>query len=128
MGEEWSATCAHCNHEFSVMEGGGFFFHLLHCDKCGKKKTISFDKIGEIHHRYLKGLKGPYCIVSANHDKKIQETYQGEPLTEEEYFTAVESLCRKCRCGGHFTFSSPPRCPKCHSLDLIKRESIAHYD
>lgn len=128
MGEEWSATCKHCNHEFFIKEGGGFFFHLLRCDKCGKEKTISFDKIGDAHLRYLKGLKGPYCIASSNYDEHIQETYPGDPMTEEEYYKAVESLMRKCRCGGHFTFSSPPRCPKCHSPDIIKGDIFVQYD
>jgi len=128
MGEEWSATCANCGYFFFVREGGGFFFHLLHCDKCGKEKTVSFDKLGEVHLRYLKGLKGPYCVASSNHDKEVQKTFQGDPISEEEYFKVVESLVRKCRCGGHYTFSSPPRCPKCHSPDVIKGDMHVNYD
>lgn len=130
MGQRRQATCAHCNYGlFWVSDGGGFSFHLLHCDTCGKEKSISFDQIGEVHLRYLKGLSGPYCIPSSAYDKRVRETYQGEPLTEEEYHKVVEFLPKKCRCGGHFTFSSPPRCPKCHSSDLIITDDMdCNYD
>jgi len=56
MGSESSARCLDCDEAFTVCEGGGFFFHLLRCDRCGAGKSIPFDKLGELHLRYLKGL------------------------------------------------------------------------
>lgn len=66
MGMEYTAKCNKCGHEFEVSEGGGFFFHLLHCDKCGKQKSISFDEIGEPHLQYLKGLGAPTVLHQAS--------------------------------------------------------------
>jgi len=98
------------------MRGGGFFFHLLHCNKCGKEKSIGFNELGEIHLRFIKGCGGPYCIASMESDKKIRETFPGEPLGEREYNKLVENFAANCDCGGKFKFSGNPRCPKCHSL------------
>jgi hypothetical protein len=35
MGTEHGAKCKKCGHSFGVSEGGGFVFHMLHCDRCG---------------------------------------------------------------------------------------------
>lgn len=117
MGSRFSAICNACGTHFAVNDGGGFFFHLLHCDACGTERAIGFDEIGEPHLRYLKGLKVPYCMASAEHDRRVRETFPGEPMTEEEYHAAVEELCGTCDCGGHFRFDAPARCPRCHSTD-----------
>jgi hypothetical protein len=120
MGTEYGAICKKCHTRFRVSEGGGFMFHLLHCDKCGKPKSLSFVEIGEPHLRYLKGLSGPYSIATQEHDKNVQETYPGEPLSEAEYNLAIEKLAGKCGCGGYFKLDAPPRCPKCKSPDFKK--------
>jgi len=65
-------------------------FHLLHCDRCGKDKSLSFDEIGEPHLAYLKGLPGPYAMATAGHDQEVKDNYPGEPLSEDEYHEAVE--------------------------------------
>ena len=119
MGTGYRATCEKCGKKFDVNDGGGFFFHLLHCNKCGKEKSISFDKIGEPHLRYIKGLGTPYCIASSQHDEYIQKNYPGEPLSEKEYHKAVEKIGGKCKCGGLFRFNAPPRCPKCRSTKFV---------
>lgn len=118
MGGQYSATCRGCRHEFLVSEGGGFRFHLLHCDKCGKEKSLTFEKIGEPHLRYLKGLPGPYAIATADHDQQVKDTYPGEPLSEDEYHEAVERIAGKCRCRGRYRLDAPPRCPKCRATDF----------
>jgi hypothetical protein len=69
-GHQFGAVCSACGERFTVCEGGGFFFHLLHCNKCGKEKSIGFKDLGEIHLRYVKGLPGPYCVASMDSDKK----------------------------------------------------------
>jgi hypothetical protein len=71
MGQNYSVICAQCSHEFGISKGGGFVFHLLHCDGCGKSKSISFEKIGEPHLRYLKGLPGPYCMATREQHKLL---------------------------------------------------------
>ena len=116
MGSSSGVICSKCGEKFTVNVGGGFYFHLLHCNKCGKEKNIGFNELGEIHLRYIKGLGGPYCIASRDQDKKIQESFPGEPLDEKEYHKLVEQFARNCDCGGKFKFSGKPRCPKCYSL------------
>ena len=117
MGMEYTAKCNKCGHEFEVSEGGGFFFHLLHCDKCGKQKSISFDEIGEPHLQYLKGLGGPYCVASSEHDKYVRDNYPGDPISEEEYYKIIEVMLGQCKCGGSYKIKAGPRCPKCGSDD-----------
>lgn len=115
MGYSYTAYCRKCRSSFKVNDGGGFFFHLLRCDSCGGERSIGFDEIGEPHLRYLKGLDGPYCLASAEHDRHVRENYPGEPMGEEEYHGAVEEICGRCDCGGRFRFDAPPRCPKCRT-------------
>lgn len=118
MGETYLARCEKCGHEFRVSDGGGFLFHLLGCNRCGKTKSISFKEIGEPHLRYIKGLGMPYCIASAESDRKIQEGYPGEPISEKEYHLIVEKIAGKCNCGGKYKFNARPRCPKCRSVAI----------
>ena len=82
MGSQSSTRCLDCHEEFTVSEGGGFFFHLLRCDRCGPDKSISFDQLGELHLRYLKGLSGPYAQVSAAYDRHVREHVDVEPISE----------------------------------------------
>jgi len=44
MGCQYPVKCNCCDHEFEVMEGGGFLFHLLHCNHCGKEKRMSLEE------------------------------------------------------------------------------------
>ena len=128
MGQSFKATCKKCKKKFPANDGGGFFFHKLHCDKCGKEKDIAFEKLGDTHLRYLKGLEGPYSVVSSEHDKYVRENYLGEPLKEEEYNKAVEEFAGKCKCGGQFSMEAPIRCPKCKSDDIDLGEAVINYD
>jgi hypothetical protein len=130
MGHSYRAYCRKCRSSFAVKEGGGFFFHLLHCDTCGTERNIGFNEIGEPHLRYLKGLEGPYCGISSEHDQYVRENYPGEPMTMEEYHQAVEELCGKCNCGGRYRFEAPPRCPKCRReyLKTGREGIVVFYD
>ena len=67
----------------------------------------------------MKGLGGPYCIATMNHDKHIQDHYEGEPISEEEYESLIEKKFRKCKCGGRFKFDAKSRCPVCGSDQYI---------
>jgi len=118
MGQQYSAICDACDCRFTVNDGGGFTFHLLRCDRCGAGRAISFEEIGEPHLRYLKGLDVPYSMATAEHDRRVRETYHGEPVARDEYEAAVEELCGECECGGRFRFDAPPRCPSCRSTDV----------
>ncbi len=95
--------------------GGGFFFHLLHCDRCGAEASVGFDEIPDIHAGYLKGSGVPYTVASAAQDEAIRDAYEGDALTEGEYHLAVEEHAGSCECRGHFRFAAPARCPQCAS-------------
>jgi hypothetical protein len=115
MGSQFTAICKKCGHRFEANVGGGFSFHLLHCDECGRNKSIGFNEIGEAHLRYLKGLGGPYCIATQESDEFVQKNYPGDSISEEDYHRICEELAGKCKCGGRFKLDAPPRCPKCRS-------------
>ncbi len=130
MGQQDQVICNNCGHHFDVSEGGGFFFHLLHCDQCGAEKGISFDEIGDPHLRYLKDLSGPYCVASSDQDKYIRENYPGESLSEKDYHRIVEELAGECDCGGSFKLNEKPRCPECNSTSYKEdpEGEIVYYD
>ena len=129
MGGRFEAVCEKCEERFFISKGGGFNFHLLHCDKCGKENSISFDKLGEVHFRYIKGLDTPYSVATSSSDLYIQQNYTGKPISEKEYHKSVERIVGKCKCGGQFKFDAPPRCPKCRSSNLsIRKSPLGQYD
>jgi predicted Zn-ribbon and HTH transcriptional regulator len=128
MGQTYRAECRECGYRFEFDDGGGFFFHLLRCNSCGKPKSMGFEEIGEPHLRYIKGLNTPYCMTTAGSDRYIQENYPGKPLSERGYHRAVEKLAGDCRCGGAFKFNAKARCPKCKSTKLTKGEVTVDYD
>ena len=115
MGNLEQARCVDCGHEYSVSVGGGFFFDLLHCDLCGNEASVRHEDLGDIHLRYVKGLGGPYAIARADMDRHIQEQYEGEPFTADEYHASVSLHLGPCACGGRYTYDAPPRCPDCRS-------------
>ena len=82
----------------------------------------------ELHSRFLKGLRGPYSVGSADHDKQIQESCKEDPITEREYYKGIEKVAGRCRCGGEYTFDAAPRCPKCRSQSIKEGEVIMCYD
>ena len=83
-----------------------------------------FDEIGEAHLQYLKGLKGPYCVASSEHDNNVRENYTGDSISEEEYHESIERIASQCKCGGHYRFNAPARCPKCKSDDLEETDGM----
>lgn len=128
MGQMINCTCLDCGDTFTISEGGGFFFHLVRCEKCGETRGISFDELGELHDRYIKGLGMPYSSASEQHDRVIQADPHILPITEAEYDRGVEEKAGTCTCGGKFKLNAPARCPKCHSVSLEKGESGMMYD
>jgi Zn finger protein HypA/HybF involved in hydrogenase expression len=129
MGTQYSAKCLDCGKTFAIRDGGGFFFHELRCNTCGKTKSVGFDALGEIHLRYLKGLKGPYSVVSSQHDAAVRNDPSIKPITEKEYHRKVKAFAGKCKCGGKYLFRAKVRCPKCRSVNFKKDEMyIINYD
>jgi len=112
----------------SPTRGGGFFFHLLHCDRCGAEKRVSLEEIGEAHIRFVKGLKVPYSSVTMEMDRKIQEEYPGEPILKQEYHEEIEEIAGMCACGGSFSMSAQPRCPECRGGELMKDDRGVEID
>ena len=128
MGQIVRTACLECGERFEMSRGGGFKFHQLGCDTCGKTTAIGFAALGDLHRRYLKGLSGPYCLVTAEDNARLREESGIVPISTEEYHRRVERLAGKCVCGGRFTFAAPPRCPKCHSMRLAEGEVVICYD
>ncbi len=128
MGIRVQARCLDCGMTFAVDHGGGFLFHLLRCDSCGKTKSVGFDELGELHLRYLKGLQVLSSSASAARDRYIQESASVERISENEYHRGIEALAGKCRCGGKYSLDAPPRCPECHSTRLEEGEATLCYD
>lgn len=121
MGQISKTQCRSCGHEFELAEGGGFRFHLLRCDRCGETVSMSFEQLGELHLRFIKGLTGPYCVATREEDEVIQRTFSGSAISCREYEEAIEDRAGACACGGVFKFNAPPRCPRCRSTDLESR-------
>ena len=115
MGTATGQICRACGTKFSVRDGGGFFFDMLHCDACGKAQGVSHKSLGDIHLRFVKGLGRPYAIARAEMDRRIQEEYPGEPLSRHDYRAAAEATVGPCPCGGRFRYDAPARCPNCRS-------------
>jgi len=128
MGHQTEAKCLDCGCTFTVDHGGGFFFHLLRCDRCGRTKAIGFADLGELHVRYVKGLSGPYCLASSEDDRKIQEQAPVEPISAEEYHRGVEAVVGECQCHGRYTFDAPVRCPECGSTRVEEGGPTIMYD
>lgn len=128
MGYQVNATCRTCGAEFTVDHGGGFSFHLLRCDRCGKTKATGFNELGEVHVRYVKGLPGPYCVASAERDRAIQKNARIASITEKEYRKKIDAMAGACTCGGRFRLDAPPRCPKCRSRQIDEGETAVMYD
>ena len=128
MGTQLKVTCLDCGEHYEWCDGGGFVFHLLHCEDCGQSRPVHFDELGETHLRYLKGLSGPYAMATADHDRHVQEHYEGEPLSREDYRRAVEDFAGKCNCGGRFRFETEMRCPECRSTNHAQPQMEVLYD
>jgi hypothetical protein len=117
MGSEYRVLCRRCDETFTVSDGGGFLFDLLHCERCGAARSVRHLDLGPIHLRYLKGLTGPYAVPRQQFDEAIQRDYDAEPLSEPEYRDAVSEFVGPCQCGGRFTYEAAARCPRCGSTD-----------
>lgn len=115
MGSTSGYICRTCGARFTINDGGGFFFDLLHCDTCGKAKSVGHEELGAIHLGYVKGLPGPYAVNRSEMDRRVQHEYAGEPLSEAAYHAAAEATLEPCTCGGRFRYDAVARCFECRS-------------
>lgn len=95
MGYQFEATCSSCSHRFTVREGGGEMFDLLHCDRCGRDRSVDYAKVGDARQAELQG-----------------------PAAWQVHRQALEEHAGRGRCGGHSRVGVLARCPKCRSTDL----------
>jgi Zn ribbon nucleic-acid-binding protein len=90
MGISEKVICSKCGARYTAQTGASDIAQLLHCDKCGHERWITFDQIGDLRTR---------------------------PISVERYQESVERLVDPCGCGGRFTFDAPARCPSCHAVE-----------
>ena len=124
MGHTAETKCLDCGFEYEESYGGGFTFHQLRCDRCGKEKMTGFDELGELLQRFLKGRPGYYGTTDAEMDANAPV----EPISEKEYHKGVETFAGGCRCGGDYKLGAPPRCPKCRSTQLEEGQAGIMFD
>jgi len=125
MGQVIRTSCLECGEPFEMSRGGGFTFHLLGCDTCGRTTAVSFAALGDLHLRYLAGLPTP---ARPSLNGCARGSAHAEAISAEAYHREVEKVAGKCPCGGHFTFAAPPRCPRCHSTRLARGTVVICYD
>ena len=77
MGTATGQICGACGTRFGVRDGGGFFFDLLHCDRCGRAQSVGHEELGDIHLRFVKCLPGPYTVGRTAMDRRIQREHPG---------------------------------------------------
>jgi hypothetical protein len=104
-----------CGEHFSIRQGGGFFFDLLHCDRDGRERVVAHRDMGDTHLGFVKGLPGPYAVSRSALDGEIKRTFAGPALNVDQYHSAVEDSLEPCPCGGRYRYDARPRCPSCRS-------------
>jgi hypothetical protein len=126
MGYAERYRCTTCGNHFTVARGPNMFSHVLHCDRCGLGRGVRFAELGDIHERWIAGLGSPWSIATMQHDRHLQETFEGEPLTDEEYEAAVDEWAGSCECGGRWRLKAPAqvRCPTCRGVEAIRTETL----
>ena len=120
MGYLVDAKCRDCGSSFSIEYEGGMFYHLVRCSSCGKTKRISFAELGILHLRLMKEMPGLKGAPVERHDIK--------PISEDEYYSAVEATAGACRCGGDYCLDTAPRCPDCGSTSIDEGRIIDTFD
>jgi hypothetical protein len=120
------ATCLDCGTRFTVQSGGGFLFHVLHCDSCGETKSVAFTDLGPLYERHLRGFPISPGMSAEQHERHIQELLAHAPQPYDDL--GIEAILGKCHCGGRFRFQAPPRCPQCHSTSVEQGRIVESYD
>jgi len=126
MGTQYEVICNGCGARFSVQEGPGMLFDVLHCDLCGQSKGVSRETVLE----YRGASAGMPPGRDASKSREWLMTNPTVGMSQEEYLRTVETIAGECECGGHFRFGASPRCPECGSSDHRRDPSggVTMYD
>lgn len=60
MGTSYEVICKRCGTRYTASFGPGMLFELLHCDRCGKEKSVGRGDLAGVRFedRYIGGPKG----------------------------------------------------------------------
>jgi hypothetical protein len=115
MGRVFDAICRECGTHFTVQDGGGFKYEVLHCDRCGRPCSVEHADVRDAYQGYLRGLAEKHGLDFARTAPDFDGGYSGGRVTELEYQDALEHAAGSCECGGEFRLDARPRCPECRS-------------
>jgi len=126
MGHVTEATCLDCGAQFTVSAGGGFRFHRLRCDTCGKTVSVGFEELGQLYRRHLESLPLPAGVDSEERNRYIEKSLAYAPKPDDH--VGIETILDPCSCGGRFAFDAPPHCPQCRSAHIEQGRVVEYYD
>ena len=85
---------------------------------------VEYEVIPDTYLAFLKGLQTSMPELNG----ADWRTFDGPPITEEEYQRVVEQKAGTCTCGGRFAFDMPVRCPACRSDAATDLGTFIRYD
>lgn len=98
MGAMQGVICAQCGHRHEILIGPGMTFLLLHCEVCGRPKSVARSDV-----------------------QAAPDTASGEEpglvMCLESNSQRIAAIAGRCDCGGSFSLDAPPRCPRCRSTE-----------
>jgi hypothetical protein len=124
MGRMFEAKCTSCQHSFNACDGGTASAESLRCTQCSESQNVEYAEIPDTFLGFLKGLQTSMPELNG----ADWRTFDGPPITEDEYRRAVEVKAGNCACGGRFAFDMPVRCPACRSDAVIDLGTFMRYD
>lgn len=105
--------CIRCSTLFEVGQAAGLTHHLLHCNRCGREKTLKTEEILQIfsHTKYGTLSHSPSYKGNPRTASEALDTLVNDP----KYRFLVEHHAGLCICGSLFKFPGKARCPRCRS-------------
>jgi hypothetical protein len=88
MGAAFDCQCNDCDHEFKVVQGGGFSFVHVCCDGCGDTKSLPRYAPRNRPEPVLSPLKKPSQAVGALVSGTSTRSNQGPDLFEDQLIRA----------------------------------------
>lgn len=106
MGKLYHYQCNNCNNQFEFTKDPIMAGHVVHCLDCGKEQLVAPDDLPL-------ELWGYHTF-----------DFEWEPELSDNESKLITVITGPCSCGGCFSLKASPRCPKYHSLDVTKDESL----